>query len=254
VSPRATDPDGVSRRRRPTARTPADFEAWVHSALAYVPVVARRYSGCGLPFDELLAAGNLGLVEAALRFDPSRGVKFVTYADWWIRKSVLGAIQEQTGAVRLPRYRRERLREVRDVRARLRRTLGTDPTVEQVASAGGWDVEDVRGLLGSDVAPLSLDHPVAADAGRPLRETLAAEPDDGHPHAVVDGDYRDHVRDAIAGLEARERVVLALRFGFLGEDPLTLREVGARLRLSRERVRQIERRALLRLRRFLEAG
>ncbi|MDX1389216.1 MAG: sigma factor, partial [Acidobacteriota bacterium] len=96
-----------------------EIQAWIDGAMAYVPAVARRFVGCGLSFDDLLAAGNLGLVEAALRFDPSRNVKFVTYADWWIRKTILKTIQEQSGPVRLPRYRLEQLRELHDTRARL---------------------------------------------------------------------------------------------------------------------------------------
>ena len=238
---------------RPTRRTtrpnrPEAFEAWVESAIAYVPSVARRYLGCGLPFDELLAAGNLGLVEAGLRFDPARDVKFVTYADWWIRKTILKAIQEQSGAVRLPRYRIERIRMLRDVRAMLRARKGTDPTIEEIADAGGMSPREVRSLFASGQSAVSLDQPIARDASKSLADTLRADPDDGHPDVVADDNYLEHVRTAVARLDPRERLVLALRFGFLDAEPVTLREAGRRLGLSRERVRQIERRALHRLR------
>ena len=240
----------VARRRRRKARMDGSeaFEAWVESAIAYVPSVARRYLGCGLPFDELLAAGNLGLVEAGLRFDPGRDVKFVTYADWWIRKTILRAIQEQSGAVRLPRYRLERIRMLRDVRAELRARKGADPSIDEIAEAGGVSAREVRSLFASGQTAVSLDQPISGDASRSLADTLRADPNDRHPEVVVDENYLEHVRSAVDGLDSRERVVLALRFGFLGEEPVTLREAGRRLGLSRERVRQIEHRALGRLR------
>ena len=232
---------------------PEAFEAWIESAIAYVPSVARRNLGCGLPFDELLAAGNLGLVEAGLRFDPARDVKFVTYADWWIRKTILKAIQEQSGAVRLPRYRIERIRMLQDIRAELRRRNGTDPTIEEIADAGGVSPREARSLFASGQTAVSLDQPVARDASKSLVETLPAGTDDGHPDAVVDENYLEHVRTVVAALDSRERLILSMRFGFLDDEPLTLREAGRRLGLSRERVRQIERRALGRLRDRLQA-
>lgn len=256
VPGRTRSGEGVRVATGPRGDTgpPDGFEDWIESALAYVPVVARRFLGCGLPFDELLAAGNLGLVEAALRFDPDRNVKFVTYADWWIRKTVLQAIQQQSGAVRLPRYRLERMRILRELRADLRAAHGQEPSVEEVARAGGMSDDEVRGLMASGQSVLSLDQPTREDSRRSLGDLLPADRDDGHPEAVVDEDYQVHVRNAIADLDARERAILSLRFGFLGSEPLTLREVGQRLRLSRERVRQIERRALLRLRRRLDGA
>ena len=247
----------ASNGRRPVAKRTERheaFESWIESAIAYVPSVARRYLGCGLPFDELLAAGNLGLVEAGLRFDPSRDVKFVTYADWWIRKTILKAIQEQSGAVRLPRYRLERIRMLHDIRAELRRRNGTDPSIEEIADAGGVSPREARSLFASGQTAVSLDQPVARDVSRSLAETLRAETDDGHPDVVVDENYLEHVRTVVAALDSRERLILALRFGFFDDEPLTLREAGRRLGLSRERVRQIERRALGRLRDRLRAS
>ncbi len=251
--PRKTTP---GRRTPPAkrAKRPDAFETWIESAIAYVPSVARRYLGCGLPFDELLAAGNLGLVEAGLRFDPSRDVKFVTYADWWIRKTILKAIQEQSGAVRLPRYRIERIRMLQDIRAELRRRNGTEPSIEEIAEAGGVSPREARALFASGQTAVSLDQPVTRDASRSLADTLPAGTDDGHPDAVMDENYLAHVRTVVADLDSRERLILALRFGFLDDEPLTLREAGRRLGLSRERVRQIERRALGRLRDRLGAG
>lgn len=245
--------DAVERskggRKQPTDR--ADVESWIESALGYVPSVARRYIGCGLPFDELLAAGNVGLVEAGLRFDPARRVKFVTYADWWIRKTILKAIQEQSGAVRLPRYRLERIRMLQDLRAGIRQSTGADPSEEDVARAAGLAVDEVRRLLSGENAAVSLDQPVSSASNRCLGDTLSGTRPADDPEAVILRDYVDHLGRVLEHLSERERQVVALRFGFADDSPRTLREVGRELKLSRERVRQIERQALLRLRKLL---
>ena len=200
----------------------AAIEERVRSALAYVVSVARRYPACGVPIEELIAAGNLGLVEAALRFDPSRGVKFVTYADWWIRKTMLHAIQDQAPMVRIPRYSQERRR---------------------------------RDAQSSQLPPyrlaVSLDQPTTSDGDRTLADGLASSDRESDPGELVWSDYARHLRRRLEELTPREREVLVLRFGFLGADPMSLREIGREIGLSRERVRQIERRALDRLRDLL---
>ena len=139
----------------------------------YVPVVARRYLGCGLAYDEMVAAGNLGLVEAAIRFDETRGVKFVTYADWWIRKSVLKTIQEQSGPVRLPRYRQEQLRELHDARSRYRGHHGREPSADDLASLTGRSATEIVRLLGIVRRGVSIEQPVSPADDLPLSSTLA---------------------------------------------------------------------------------
>lgn len=234
-------------------RDVAEFAAWIHGALAYVPSVARRYLGCGLPFEELLAAGNLGLVEAAMRFDRDRNVKFVTYADWWIRKAILNAVEEQSGPVRLPRYRLEQLRNLHDARARLRVRDGREPESAELAEATGFSVADVETLLGIGRQTVSLEQPSGREGERPLHETLASPPGRGPEDLYLSEDSTGRLRKLVAGLGGRDRDVLTLRYGLAGGAPLTLREVGDRLAISRERVRQIEHRALLHLRRLLQA-
>lgn len=219
--------------------------------MAYVPAVARRYAWCGVPMDELMAAGNVGLVEAALRYDPAREVRFVTYADWWIRKTILKTIQEQAGAVRIPRYRLERMRNLRALRGELRAAHGREPDTESVARAAGMTEDEVRKLLAIDRSTISLDQPVSSAGDRLWSETIPDPSDHGRPDALIGRDYAGHVRRSMTRLDPRERVVLVLRFGFLGGTTLTLREVGSRLGISRERVRQIERRAVTRLRSML---
>lgn len=229
----------------------SESSAWIGTALAYVPHVARRYVGCGLPFDELLAVGNLGLVEAALRFQPSRNVKFVTYADWWIRKSILKALEEQAGPVRLPRYKREQLRSLQRARRDLRSRKGAEPSVNdlaQEAGISGRDVERLRTLGGSAV---SLDDTYPPGSDRPLSDVLAVSDADGPDDAVVHGDLVRHLHGLVDRLAEKERSVVRLRFGLNGRSPMTLRAIGSELGISRERVRQLERRALLQLKNLL---
>lgn len=226
-------------------------DAWVVSAMAYVPCVARRFLGCGLSFDDLLAAGNLGLVQAALRFDPARNVKFVTYADWWIRKAILKTIQEHSGPVRLPRYRLEQLRELHETRTRLQHDSGREPTVEELARATRRSSEEIDMLLGIGRRGVSLEDQGHLDELRPLNRTLADDLDKSPQRALLRKDSLRHVRRSIEALDERERVVLDLRFGLSSDPAMTLREAGLRLGISRERVRQIERRALDHLRALL---
>jgi RNA polymerase primary sigma factor len=221
---------------------------WIENAVAYVPHVARRFQGCGLSFDELLAAGNLGLVHAALRFDPSRGVKFVTYADWWIRKAIIKEIQEQSGPVRLPRYRLEQLRDLHEIRSRLREDSGREPDADELARASGRSTREVDMLLGIGQRGVSLEQSTSGDSTRTIRQTLAADPEKNPQATLIRRDFRRHVRRLVARLGRRERTVLALRYGLRDRSTMTLRQVGRVLGISRERVRQIERRALNHLR------
>ncbi len=244
-------------RTPPAAESDGDATAttcrsrWIDTALAYVPHVARRFVGCGLPFDELMAAGNLGLVEASLRYKPARKVKFVTYADWWIRKSILKALEEQSGPVRLPRYRQEQLRALRDLRQAWRRRHRREPTAEELARVARLSRRDVDRLLSIGHNAVSIEEPTRPGGDRPLREQLAAEEAAGPQDALIRRELATHLRSLISALDRKERQVVLLRFGFGGNDPMTLREIGRRIGISRERVRQLERRALIHLRNAL---
>jgi RNA polymerase primary sigma factor len=195
----------------------------VRQGAAYVPAVARRYAGTGLDRDELIAAGNLGLVQAALRFDPSRNLKFITYADWWIRKAIVEAIETLSGPVRTPRYRYEQLRWVKRARAR-------------------WTARHGYGI--------SLDQPTRHD-DRPLSESIHGPEEACPQRRLIRRELGDRLHRELAGLGPRERKVIRLRFGLDGATPLPLRAVGQLLGLSRERVRRIELDALLKIRRVL---
>jgi RNA polymerase sigma factor (sigma-70 family) len=216
-----------------------------------VPAVARRYRGNGLDKDELIAAGNLGLVEAALRFDASRKVAFITYADWWVRKAILEAIETLSGPVRLPRYRYEKLRRLKQAAARWNSTHGRAPTIDELATDTRLAPRQAEQILASDPHAISLDQPRRPDGTRPLRDSIQDPSTICPQQSLIRRDLGRHLRRELAALDHRERDVIRLRFGLDGEPSRTLREAAAVLGISRERVRQIELGALFKIRRLL---
>ncbi len=221
----------------------------IQQGLRYVPTVARRYLGNGPDLDELIAAGHLGLVQAAMRFDPERKLKFVTYADWWIRKAILESIETLNGPLRTPRYRYDKLRWLRRAQARWTARHGETPTLEQLASDTGMPIDQVGQLLFNVPRGVSLDHPIHRGEQRPLGESLQ-DPRSPCPQAsLMRSDLARRLRNELAALSSRERAVIRLRFGLDGRTALTLRETGRAVGLSRERVRQIELCALRKIRR-----
>lgn len=234
------------------ASTEEHRETRIDEAIGYVPKVARRYRGCGIPFDDLLGAGNLGLVEAALRFDPSRGVKFVTYADWWIRKAILQTLERELGAVRLPRYRQQQLKRLADARRRFREERGRDAEASELQASSGLRERDVHKLDRLGRNALSLDEPARPGAERSLGDALLQDEDPDPQDRLIRRDSARFLREILQALTPKEKRVMRLRFGFDGRDPMTLRAIGRELGISRERVRQLEGRALERLRTHVE--
>jgi len=232
---------------RPAARPIGASKRQICELLPYVPAVARRYANAGTELDDLVAAGNLGLVEAGLRFDPQRRVKFVTYADWWIRKAILETLGESSGPMRLPRHQRDRLRQLRQARDDWVATRGEEPSLHQLAETTGLAPKLVHRLLQLRKPSLSLEQPTGADGGKPLGELLEDSRRETPQGSLVRRDLARRVRRCIEKLGPRQRAILTHRFGLNDEPPMTLRETGEALGLSRERVRQIEFRALLTL-------
>ncbi len=226
-------------------------ETWIETTMAYVPHVARRYIGCGLPFDELIACGNLGLVEAAIRYQPERGVKFVTYADWWIRKSMLSAIQQQADPVRVPRYRSEKAARIREARRELRSARTGEPGIDEVAEASGIPAKEVHRILAMSMPPLSLHQPAKADGSLLLEDVLVNRAQKDTAELWIRRQFTNWVLSHLSDLDPREREILILRYGLLGTPALTLRKIGAQVGLSRERVRQVEHSALAHLREMI---
>jgi len=250
---------GPQRRSQPNKRravAPREIERLVEEARRLVPMFARRYLGRGVPFDDLVGAGNLGVVEAAHRFDASRGVKFGTYAGWWIRKSIASALETTSSVVVVPHYSFERRRRVLDAIASGRATGVLAFGSEDVAASLGMSALQVERAMSFSTGAISLDAPIDRDDSRRVEDRLARPAEEGPEAIVLDGDRARCARAALEGLSDRQRLVVSLRFGFGSTDaePASLADVARALGLSRERVRQIESNALKAVRHELAAA
>lgn len=215
----------------------------VRANLRFVVSVAKRYQNRGLSFEDLVQEGNVGLVTAARKFDPDRGVKFISYAVWWIRQSILAALARHSRSVRLPLNRATELGRMVRVRQELRQELGRDPTVEEVAEAAELDVSTVEMLQKYNVSELRLDAPVGdSEDGDVLERFLA---DDRDLVEEFEEDLlREHISRALQKLRPRDARVVRLYYGLQGEEEHTLEEIGEILGVTRERIRQLRDRAL----------
>lgn len=227
---------------------------WIEMYRGSIYWVAREYRHLGVPFEDLLAEGIVGLLEAASRFDPTRGVKFASYATWWIRKRICEIVMRQATLVRLPRYRLRHLSRIRAAERDAAAALGRPPTNEEIARLAGVEVREVEFLSGLAAREISLGAMVNEDTGLCVEDTLAQHAV-GSPDAELLREDRQALVDRILRrLPRRECEILSLRFGLDGRPPRTLAQVGKRLGLSRERVRQVEGRAILNLRRMIDEG
>ena len=222
------------------------LHALVEGNLRFVVQVALKYQGHGLPLADLINEGNLGLLHAARKFDPTRGTRFITYAVWWIRQAIMHALAAGGGVVRLPVKQAEMLAKVRREFETLQRAKGTAPTVEELAQALELPAADVTDLLRVYRPHQSLDAPLTEEGDITRLDVLPAESLPSSEAAYVSAAMRQEVHALLARLEPRQAAILRARFGFDGE-PQSFAEIGRALGLSRERVRQIEAQARRRL-------
>jgi RNA polymerase primary sigma factor len=229
----------------------------VRSNLRFVVSVAKKYQNQGVALSDLINEGNLGLIRAAHKFDETKGIKFISYAVWWIRQAILQALAEQSRIVRVPLNRAGALHRIGKRSAMLLQELGREPTVEELADELDISEDEVRRTLSLSQTHLSLDAPLTPGEDNRLLDYLpdqfAAGPDD----ETYDRALLDTVEEALGTLKEREAKILRLYFGLDSHEPMTLEEIGSMLGITRERVRQIKEKALLRLRhasraRFLE--
>jgi len=223
----------------------------VESHLFYVIQVAKEYRNLGIPIEDLLSEGNIGLLEAADRFDRMRGVKFISYATWWIRKRICDMVARQINLVRLPKYRLARLRNMRQVEGEMRATLGRQPSPDEIAHEAGLPRAEVESLLNQSQREVSLDAVINADSGLRLEDVLT-EKTAKHPASeMIRENCEDLLVTLLDRLPPRQRDVITMHFGLCGRRAATLAEIGRRIGVSRERVRQLERQAIARLKNLL---
>ncbi len=243
------DPDEEKRvARRARDGDSRAFQKLIRSNLRFVVSVAKRYQNRGLSFEDLVQEGNVGLVTAARKFDPERGVKFISYAVWWIRQAILSALARQSRSVRLPLNRATEMGQVLRAREELRQELRRDPTAGEIADEVELDVPTVRMLMRVNVAEVRLDAPVGDDEdGGDLLERFLADDIDLHEELEEDL-LHEHVTRALQGLRPRDARVVRLYYGLQGEEEHTLEEIGEMMGVTRERIRQLRDRGLREIR------
>ena len=225
------------------------LDGLVKANLRFVVSIAKQYANQGLSLEDLINEGNLGLIKAAHRFDEERGYKFISYAVWWIRQAMLQALAEHSRIVRLPLNRAGTLYRIGKAARQLDQELGRAPTAEEIAKRLNISEAEVADTMQIANTHVSLDDPYSDEKDdNSLVDYLTDEnqtPPDAHTYTAA---LSDDLEKALGTLTERERDILMLYFGLAGEEPLTLEEIGSRLGLTRERIRQIKEKAIQRLR------
>ena len=223
-------------------------EQMITANLRLVVKIARDYEGLGLPLLDLINEGNIGLMKGVERFDPRKGAKLSTYASLWIKQAIRRALSNQSKTIRLPVHVIDKMSHIRKAEVRLRETLDREPTDDEVADDLGLNARRIRLYREASRAPVSLDSPISIDDSASISERVADANAAAPFDEIVKHNDGELMREVLATLDARESRILAMRFGLDNGRPKTLEAVGARLGVTRERIRQIQDQALRKLR------
>lgn len=228
-------------------------EKMITANLRLVVKIAHDFGTYGMPLLDLISEGNIGLMKAVERFDPKKGGKLSTYASWWIKQSIKRALANQGKTIRLPVHLVDKIGKIRRVAARMTEELGREPTSDELAEELGLSVAKVSHLKNVGVRPASLDARINADDETPFGDLVGDEKAED-PFAVLrDKDLRGEISGLLDILEPRERRIIAFRFGLGGGRERTLEDVGKKFGVTRERIRQLQNSALLKMRRALRS-
>src|SRR5215213_2349231 len=234
----------IDLSRRAKAGDKRARQRLIEKNLRLVISVAKKYRGVGLPFEDLIQEGNIGLMKAAEKFDPERGWRFSTYATWWVRQAVQRAVADKGRTIRVPVHMGDKIRKMARTYNELSSEMEREPKDEEVAERLGWSVEDVRDLKSSLWDATSLNQPLGSEAeGSEVGELIEDERASEVAGTVLDEMEMDWLSDAVEGLPERHRYVLVRRYGLGDEETATLAQLSGELGISRERVRQLQREA-----------
>ena len=242
---------GEARKRDLTAVVRDGHAARQHlleANLRLVISIAKKYTNRGLSFLDLIQEGNMGLMKAVEKFEYRRGYKFSTYATWWIRQAITRGMADQSRTIRLPVHLVEQVNKLARIKREMHQILGREATDEELAEESGIPAEKINDLLEHSRDPVSLDMPVGADEEAPLGDFIEDSEAMSAENTVIAELMHTDIRHVLATLDEREQQVIQLRFGLDDGQPRTLDQIGKRFGLSRERVRQIEREVMVKLR------
>jgi len=227
-------------------------EHMIKANLRLVVKIAHDYEGFGLPLLDLISEGNIGLMKAVERFDPSKGGKLSTYGSWWIKQSIKRALANQSKTIRLPVHLVDKISKMRRVSMKLQEVFGREPTDEELAEEMGMTTSRVAQMRTAAIRPASLDAPIGDDDSNSYSEIIADENADTPYQQLEDQTMTLMLQDMVTTLDTREATILRYRFGLDGGNEKTLEEVGEKFGVTRERVRQIQNIALNKLRKMIE--